>query len=126
MRSRATSDERERGRMKAAEIDLPTARRIAVRAALLAGPQLPTTEESVVEVARHFGSIQIDPTRTVESTQHLVLWSRIANYDRTLLDRVLAKRKAFEFNAFVMTPDMLPELYHHADVWATGIGDWLQ
>jgi uncharacterized protein YcaQ len=93
---------------------------------LLGHPPLPPTEDSVVTVAWHFGGIQIDPTRTVERTQHLVLWSRIAHYDRALLDRVLAKRKAFEYNAFVMTPDMLPELYHHADVWATGIGDWRQ
>jgi uncharacterized protein len=107
-------------------LDLDTARRIAVAAALLGHPPLPPTERSVVTIARHFGGIQIDPTRTVERTQHLVLWSRVANYDRTLLDRVLAKRKAFEYNAFVMTPDMLPELYHHADVWATGIGDWRQ
>jgi len=107
-------------------IDLPTARRIAVRAALLEGEPLPPDEKSVVEVARHFGGIQIDPTRTVERTQHLVLWSRVARYDRALLDSVLETRKAFEYNAFVMTPEMLPELYYHADVWATGIGDWRQ
>ena len=107
-------------------IDLPTAQRIAVRAAMLAEKPLPPTEDSVVAVARHFGGIQIDPTRTVERTQHLVLWSRIRGYDRALLDRVLSARRAFEFNAFVMTPDMLPELYYHAGVWATGRGDWRQ
>ncbi|MEP7158063.1 MAG: crosslink repair DNA glycosylase YcaQ family protein [Chloroflexota bacterium] len=78
----------------------------------------------MVEVARHFGGIQIDPTRTVERTQHLVLWSRIANYDRALLDRVLAGRRAFEYAAFVMTPDRLPELMHYAKTWASGKGDW--
>jgi len=105
------------------EIDLATARRIAVRAALL-HQQLPPTEESVVEVARHFGGIQIDPTRTVERTQHLVLRSRLANYDRALLESVLTKRKAFEYAAFVVTPDRLPELRSYAAQWSTGRGDW--
>ena len=107
-------------------VEAATARRIALSAALLGGPPLPPTTDSVVEIARHFGGIQIDPTRTVERTQHLVLWSRIANYDRALLDRVLAERMAFEYNAFVVTPDEMPELRHVAKVWATGQGDWRQ
>jgi uncharacterized protein YcaQ len=78
----------------------------------------------VVQVARHFGGIQIDPTRTVERTQHLVLWSRIRDYDRALLDRVLAERRAFEFAAFVVTPDRLPELRHLARTFYQGAGSW--
>ena len=58
-------------------IDAVTARRVAVHATLLAGPPLAPAADSIVKVARHFGGIQIDPTRTVERTQHLVLWSRI-------------------------------------------------
>lgn len=77
-------------------------------------------------MARHFGGIQIDPTRTVERTQHLVLWSRIRDYDRALLENVLRKHETFEFNAFVVTPDLLPELRYHAKIWATGAGDWRQ
>lgn len=107
-------------------IDLATARRMAVRAALLDGPNLPPTKASILTVARHFGGIQIDPTRTVERTQHLVLWSRIRDYDRALLDKVLAERSAFEYNAFIVTPDLLPELRYVATVWATGVGDWRQ
>jgi len=107
-------------------VDSALARRIAIHAALLDARPLPPTTDSVVEVARHFGGIQIDPTRTVERTQHLVLWSRIANYDRALLDQVLAQRKAWEHNAFIVTPDLLPELRYHAKIWATGVGDWRQ
>jgi uncharacterized protein YcaQ len=107
-------------------VDLPTVRRIALRAALLDGPPLPPTKASVLTVARHFGGIQIDPTRTVERTQHLVLWSRIRDYDRAVLDKVLAERSAFEYNAFIVTPDLLPELRYVATVWATGVGDWRQ
>jgi uncharacterized protein len=112
-------------RLQMRTIDLPTARRIAVRAAML-DHSLPASEESVLEVAKHFGGIQIDPTRTVERTQHLVLWSRLANYERVLLDRVLAGRKAFEYAAFIMTPDRLPELRFYAKQWPTGAGDWRQ
>jgi uncharacterized protein YcaQ len=97
---------------------------MAVAAAMLGGQPLPPTADSVVEVARHFGGIQIDPTRTVERTQHLVLWSRIRDYDRALLDQALATRHAFEYDAFVVTPDRLPELRYVAKVWATGGGDW--
>ena len=107
-------------------IDQAAARRIAVAAALLGAPVLPPSTDSVIEVARHFGGIQIDPTRTVERTQHLVLWSRIRGYDRALLDQVLAQRQAFEHNAFIVTPDELPELRYVARVWATGRGDWRQ
>ncbi|MEO6351117.1 MAG: crosslink repair DNA glycosylase YcaQ family protein [Candidatus Limnocylindrales bacterium] len=87
---------------------------------------MPATKNSVLEVARHFGGIQIDPTRTVERTQHLVLWSRIANYDRSLLHEVLTKRQAFEYAAFVVTPARLPELLHYGKNSTTGVGDWRQ
>ncbi|MEA2676894.1 MAG: uncharacterized protein QOJ81_1035 [Chloroflexota bacterium] len=101
-----------------------SARRIAVAAALLGAPALPPTIQSVIQVARHFGGVQIDPTRTVERTQHLVLWSRIRDYDRALLDRVLKERGAFEYAAFVMTPDRLPELRHLARTAYEGAGSW--
>jgi uncharacterized protein YcaQ len=107
-------------------IDAATARRIALHAALLDGKPLPPTTDSVLEVARHFGGIQIDPTRTVERTQHLVLFSRIADYDRALLHQVLTTRQAFEYAAFVVTPDRLPELMYYGKTWNTGAGDWRQ
>ena len=105
-------------------INTEDARRIAVAAALLGAPALPPTIDSVVKVARHFGGIQIDPTRTVERTQHLVLWSRIKDYDRTLLDRALKEHRAFEYSAFIMAPDRLPDLLYQGPVWATGMGNW--
>jgi hypothetical protein len=106
------------------KLDAAAARRIAVAAALLGARPLPPATDSVVEVARHFGGIQIDPTRTVERTQHLVLWSRISGYERTLLDRVLAERRAFEFDAFIVPVERLPELRHVARTWLDGPGSW--
>ena len=105
-------------------VALATARRIAVDAALLGAPALRATEESVVNVTRHFGGIQIDPTRTVERTQHLVLWSRLRDYDRALLDIVLKKRKAFEYAAFIVTADRLPELLYYGKQWPGVGGTW--
>jgi uncharacterized protein YcaQ len=57
-------------------IDAAEVRQMAVRAALLADESLPPTVQSVAQVVRHFGGIQIDPTRMVEHTQHLVLLAR--------------------------------------------------
>ena len=92
---------------------------------MLGGEPLPPTEESVVAVAKHFGGIQIDPTRTVERTQHLVLWSRIANYDRSLLESALVNGALFEWNAFITPFDRLPELLHIARTWPRGSGNWV-
>jgi uncharacterized protein YcaQ len=106
-------------------VDLASARRIAIRAAML-DRQLPPAEDSIVEVARHFDGIQIDPTRTVERTQYLVLWSRLGNFDRALVGKAIADRRAFEYDAFIVPVERLPELRYQAKVWLTGKGDWRQ
>ena len=105
-------------------IDVATARRLALRAALLAAPRMPPTADGILTIARHFGGIQIDPTRTVERTQYLVLWSRLGTYDRALLDQVLAERKVFEWNAFIVPVERLPELLHYGKTWPGVGGEW--
>jgi uncharacterized protein YcaQ len=107
-------------------IEPATARRMAVRAALLADPALPPTVDSVARIVGHFGGIQIDPTRTVERTQHLVLWSRIAGFERGLLDQLLADRRLFEYNAFIVGPERVPELLYVAHCWPRGEGSWVK
>jgi uncharacterized protein YcaQ len=97
---------------------------MAMQAALLDGPQLTPDENSILTIARHFGGIQIDPTRTVERTQYLVLWSRLGNYDRGLLDKLLADRRLIEWNAFIVPVERLPELLYHARIWPTAEGNW--
>src|SRR5919205_1028174 len=85
------------------QLGVAAARRIAAAAALLgAGWQRRVADdEAILSVVRHFGSLQIDPTRTVEKTHYLVLWSRLRGYDRSALARVTyEERRLMEHNAF--------------------------
>jgi len=80
------------------------ARRIAIRAQLLDG-----SATSVLDTVRRLGSLQIDPIATVAPAQHLVLWSRLGDYDTGELDRLLwQERSLFEFNAYVYPIESLP------------------
>jgi uncharacterized protein YcaQ len=81
-------------------LSLREARRLAVIGQLLSAPQ----PESILDVIRWLGSVQMDPTSVVARTEHLVLWSRIGQrYRREELDRLLWKDRAlFEYNAHIV------------------------
>src|SRR4029077_10394266 len=83
----------------------------------------------ILEVVRHFGSLQIDPTRTIEKTHYLALWTRLGNYDRAALDRVTyVERKLFEHNAFYVPIERLPELRYESVPWIetwSDVRQWL-
>jgi hypothetical protein len=86
----------------------------------------------VLEVVRGLGRLQIDPTRTVEKTHLLVLWSRLGGYDRADLDALLADRSLFEHQAFIFPRESLAErkyvMERRAEIqgpWAQRIRDWL-
>src|SRR4051812_20684176 len=106
-------------------------RRIAVAAALLATDwRRPKDDrEAILRVVRHFGTLQIDPTRTVDKTHYLVLWSRVRSYDRRALDQVTYRdRRLLEHNAFYVPIERLPELGYEAGPWINrwdGVRDWL-
>jgi len=86
------------------EVSRAEARRIAVRAQLLDGSA--TDVESTVA---RLGFLQIDPIAAVAPAHHLVLWSRLgAAYDRAELDRLLAERRLFEWDAFLWPLETLP------------------
>jgi uncharacterized protein len=87
----------------ATEVTQEEARRIAVRAQLLDG-----SATDVLDTVRRLGFLQMDPISTVAPPQYLVLWSRLGPYDRSTLDRLLAERKLFEWNAFIWPRDDLP------------------
>src|SRR3954454_12615719 len=106
-------------------------RRIAVAAALLAADSRRPKDdrEAILRVVRHFGSLQIDPTRTVDKTHYLVLWSRLGKYDRAALDKVTyGDRRLLEHNAFYVPIERLPELRYEAGPWIDrwdGVKSWI-
>ena len=84
-------------------ISLEEARRIAVRAQLLDG-----SARGVLDTVRRLGFLQLDPIATVATPQQLVLWSRLGSFDTTELERLVAARELFEWNAFLWPADVLP------------------
>jgi uncharacterized protein len=86
------------------EVTRDDARRIAVRAQLLDG-----SASGVLDTVRRLGSLQLDPIATVAPPQQLVLWSRLGEFDRGELDRLLWKtRDLFEWDAFIWPIEDLP------------------
>jgi uncharacterized protein YcaQ len=84
-------------------ISLEEARRIAVRAQLLDG-----SARGILDTVRRLGFLQLDPIATVATPQQLVLWSRLGSFDTTELERLVASRELFEWNAFLWPADVLP------------------
>jgi uncharacterized protein YcaQ len=90
--------------MRAVEVTLEQARRIAVRAQLLDG-----SARGVLDTVRRLGFLQLDPIAAVAKPQHLVLWSRLGAFDTAELERLLwEERKLFEWNAFIWPIETLP------------------
>jgi len=86
------------------EVSPAEARRIAVRAQLLDG-----STTGVLSTIQRLGFLQMDPISTVAPPQYLVLWSRLGNFDRAELDRLLwDEKKLFEWNAFIWPIEDLP------------------
>ena len=84
-------------------LTLDRARRLAVVGQLLSAPR----PSSIEDVVRGLGEVQVDPTRVVARTEHLVLWSRlgrrfrIADLERLLWD----ERSLFEYRAHIVPVD---------------------
>jgi uncharacterized protein YcaQ len=59
------------------------------------------------------GRLQLDPTAVVARSEHLVLWSRIGDYDVAALDRFLYRdKKLFEYRSWIL-PMTDYDVYRH-------------
>ena len=100
-------------------------RRLAVLGAGLGAPAPSPDREGVLAVVRQLAGLQIDPTRTVEKTHLLVLWSRLGRYETEILDRLLwDERVLFEYAASIQSLERLPELRFLMARFASGPGPW--
>lgn len=101
------------------ELTREQARRIAVRAQLLSEPQ-PT---DLLEVVEHLTLLQLDPTRAVAPSAHLVLWSRLGSgYDRAELEDALTSGRLVEIGGMA-TPVSLVPLHRAVMAGWPGAGD---
>ncbi|HET7181240.1 MAG TPA: crosslink repair DNA glycosylase YcaQ family protein [Candidatus Limnocylindrales bacterium] len=74
------------------------ARQIAILAQQLSADR-PT---DLLEVIRHLGFLQIDPTAVVARTEHLVAWARLGQaFDPADLTRLQVERRIWEHRAFI-------------------------
>ena len=92
------------------ELDLVTARRLAVSAQLLAGASAAPDVAGLKTVLRRLRCLQLDPISVVAPSHLLVLWSRLGDFDRACLDTLLwDERWLFEYWAhaasLVLTED---------------------
>lgn len=91
------------------------ARRIVVRAQLLDAAR----PGDVVEVAEQLGAIKIDPTATIASCEHTVLWSRIGwSYEAGQLQKAVEMdRLLFEFDGAFRPMSLLPMMLPSMRRW---------
>lgn len=99
------------------KLTLDDARRIAVRAQLLDAER----PGDVVGVAEQLGAIKIDPTATIASAEHTILWSRIgSSYERTQLSKAVEMdRLLFEFDGSFRPVSLLPLMLPAMRRWPT-------
>ena len=97
------------------------ARRIAVRAQLLAG-QRPT---GLLDMVRHLTLLQIDPTAAIAPNADLVAWSRLgSSYSPAELVTALQNRTLIEFRAMIRPSEDLALSRRRPVARARELRDW--
>ncbi|MBI5669065.1 MAG: YcaQ family DNA glycosylase [Chloroflexi bacterium] len=92
-----------------------TARRLAIARQHLDGQPRPA--DNMLDVIRDLGCLQLDPTSAVARSHLLVLWSRLGNYDRAQLDRLLwHDRQLFEYWAHAASIVLTEDYPIHAEM----------
>jgi uncharacterized protein YcaQ len=118
-------------------LDVAQARRLAVSGQRLGRPPSKVGAETVLQVVREIGYLQRDPLAVVAPSHLLVLWSRLGEFDRSVLDQALwEERTLFEYWAhgasIVPTSDFAVHRwsmlrYGRGDtVWDRRLREWIQ
>jgi hypothetical protein len=116
--------------MSSIRLTLAQARRLAVASQLLPAPR----GTGILDVARHIGYLQLDPTNSVARSHELVLWSRLGPYDKDELERLCWEdRLLYEYNAALVPVDHYPihadtmkRFPSWSDVWTERVKLWLE
>jgi uncharacterized protein len=121
------------------ELSLKEARRLNIRAQLLAGkPPRRPTKQMMRDTIRHLGALQIDSISVVARSHHIVLWSRLGNHPQDWLYELHGKDRAlFEYwaHAAAYVPIEHYPLFrrsmleHHTGTgnrWSQRTHEWIQ
>ena len=121
--------------MSAVTLSVDEARRIAVRAQLLAGRGDGDAPHRVLDTVARLGAVQVDQTAYVAPNAELVVWSRLGSPDarRELAGAVAARqlveylgflRPAADIDLFRAEMAAWPEL--HPPSWHTAMARWVE
>ena len=83
-------------------LSLSLARRLVITCQRLAGPRPEVTADTLLDLIRDLGCLQLDPLNVVARSHLLVLWSRLGDYNPALLDLLLwQEHRLFEYLSLI-------------------------
>jgi len=98
--------------------------------------KLESGRRGIIQLIRELGCVQIDPISAVAPSQFLVLWSRLGNYDRSLIGELYKDRTIFEYWAHQLSillmedyPLFISGMQNFPDpdsVWGRRVSKWLK